>query len=367
MKRKIFAALLAICLFVGIAPPVRADSSGVCFIVNDNALLELGSMPVYSGGTVYVPCRAFTAYGIYSNYYEADTTAMLNNGSKQIFFNLTTGNSYDSTETIYSVSAIFKNGLVYVPVAWVAEYFGLSYSYINGNGNGDIVRIKNTKNSSELLSDSDYLRAASSLMKVRYNEYFGKTEPSPPPTKPAQPSEVPALGDDNRSETAVTLCFTGIPDTKLLDAFDAFGFKACFFVTEQEALNNPDILRRISGSGHSLGINCLSAPNAEGRATTEAIFSAAQLMPTLITSPPAIAEPCRTFAAENGLSYYRPGTTIGPTESYASNINKKIEAQSGYVNICMESKPDTDKILRSVLQFLAKNKFSVLPLRETFI
>lgn len=359
MKRRIIAVLLALLIVAPLSVSVSADNSGLIFTATNDTLLDLGSMAAFSGGILYVPIRVFSAYGVYNNYFEPTTTAMLYNSTKQIFFELNTGNSYDAYNNPYSVSAIFKNGQVYVPVEWVCTYFGLSYSYIKGTGYGDIVRIRNGL---EVLSDSQFLDAANSLMRTRYNEYYGTSTPvTPTPTVDIKPEESP-------DEVSVQLCFIGLPSDKALDSLDVYSsIKACYFVTAEEAIGSPDVIRRISGSGHSIGIYCKSSPEKEISATSDAIFEAAQLRPTLITSPTVISKACTEYASANGYAYYTQKVTFSDKTRSTTEIISKIDNAKSYVSLSFFSGDNMDKNLPSVLQIIAAKQISVLPLLETYV
>lgn len=360
MKRRLLAFVLAVFIIVSISASVSADNSGICFTAVNDKLCELEFMTVYVGGTAYVPGSVFSAYAVYLNYFEANSTAMLYSSSNEIVFELTTGNSYDVNGTHYSVSAIFKYGQVYVPVVWVCNYFGLSCSFINGSGYGDIVRIKN---GGEVLTDPQFLDAAASLMRSRYIEYYGTaTVPvSPVPTAPVQPTEPPS--DD---QSSISLSFIGLPSTKILDSLDNYSVNVCFFVTAKEAEDSPDIIRRIYGSGHSIGVYCTSAPESEYSAAAEAIFTAAQIRPILVTSPESISNKCTEYANENGFDYYKQGTLFPNNVRYASSVTSKIEASKGYVSLSLATGENMDKNLPYILQYIASKHISVLPIRETY-
>jgi len=305
-----------------------------------------------------VPAKVFSVYGVYYNYFDSKSTALLYSGNKQIFFELTTGNSYDSYYTPYSVSAVFKYGQVYVPVAWVCNYFGLGYSYINGTGYGDILRIKN---GGEVLTDSQFLEAATSLMRSRYNEYYGNVDPVSPLPSQTQPS-------DSETDTAsASLSFIGLPSDKMLESMDAYAVKVCFFVTAAEATASPDTIRRIYGSGHSIGIYCSSSPESECTEAADVIFEAAQTRPILLTSPTAISKSCSTYADANGYAYFQPATVLPISTKSAADVKSKLNDIKGYTSFVVSVTDYTEDYLPSVLQFLATKHITVIPLRETLV
>ena len=358
MKRRITALILILVLIAASVQPASADSSGLCFTATNDYLLDLSSKAAFVSGTTYIPAKVFSTYGVYFNYFESTSTAMLYNGNKEIYFDLISGNSYDSSETPQSVSATFQYGQVYVPVAWVCSYFGLNYSYINGNGYGDVVRLKNSK---AVLTDSQFLDAATTQMRTKYDEYFGNVTPvSPTPSSPSP--------TDNETNTkSVSLCFIGLPSDSMLDVLDNYSASVGFFITAEEAESSPDTVRRICGSGHSLGIYCETAPETECEAASDIIFEASQLRPILITSPAALADSCSDYAETNGYAYFEPSIEIPITAKNAISVTSEFESLEGFSAISLFITEDSVKFLPYVLQRASSDNIKLLPLIETYI
>lgn len=357
MKRRIITLFLCLLLLLPMAQAALADSTGVCFTATNDDLQPLSAMTVYISGAAYVPASVFSAFGVYMSYFESKSTAMLSNASKLIFFELTTGNSYDSADQTYSVSAAFKNGQVYVPVAWMCGYFGLSYSLIPGNGNGDIMRIKN---GSQYLTDSVFLEAASTSMRIQYNEYYGKTTPaSPQPSQSVKPSDPGAA--------SLSLSFLGLPEAALLDNLASYGVKACFFLTAEDAAQSPELIRTLIGAGHNVGIYCAYAVESECASAAELIFEAAQTRPTLLYSASAIAQEAEEYAKADGYAYFTPAYTLSESAVSASTILAGLEDISGYTSLLIPANENAKGYLPSILQFTAGRRITVLPLRETLV
>lgn len=363
MKRKLLSLFLVCALITAAVPvSVAADNTGVCFTATNDTLLDLGSAATYSGGSIYVPSRVFSTFGIYYSYFPSKATGMLNNGSKQAFFDLNNDTCCDSYGNYYSAAAIYHNGQVYVPVVWTCYYFGLTCSAINGVGCGDIIRIKN---GGEVLTDSQFLDAATSLMRSRYNEYTGSntTPATPAPsTAPATPS---VATDKEGSPGSVTLCFIGLPSEAVLNQLDTYGYKATFFLTADDADGSPDIVRRAYGSGHNIGVYCHNSPESECNAAAEAIFSAVHMRPTLMTSPTAAAKTCAAYASGHGYAYYTQRNAFAETTSSASTVTAHLEKADVPVTLTLFSGNGTNKLMGSLLQYLSTKKYTVTPLLET--
>lgn len=362
MNKRVLCLILIAALLIVIPIAATADSTGICFTaVGDNNLMELSSMAVFSGGVLYVPATAFSYFGIYTNYFDSDATALLYSGSKQIFFDMNAGNAYDSLDTTYEVSAMLRNGQVYVPVSWVSRYFGVSYTYINGVGNGDIVRIKN---GNEYLTDAQFLDAAGSLMKTRYNEYFGIVSPATP--TPPGVSPAPTDVEDDHSGTYVFLNFIGAPDSKLLDTLSRYGYSASFFVTAEQAEASADLLRQAYGTGHNIGIFCQSSVD-ECETAANAIFAACQVTPSLVTSGSFLALSCMEYGETHGLSYSSSSISANAGTENRSAIVSRLENAFGYVGLSVELSETTLRMIPSLLSELSSESYNVLPLRETYL
>ncbi len=360
MQRKIISLILALLLFASLIETASADNTGICFIATNDKLLDLGSMAMYSGGTAYVPGKVFTTFGVY--YLASDATAMLYDSTHELYFDLSKGSSYDSIGNTFPVSAILKSGQVYVPASWVCRYFSLNYNPITGVGFGDVIRITNGK---EVLSNQQFLDAATTTMHSHFNEYFGINNSVTP-----SPSPSPTYNNNNdvtQKGTAATisLCFIGLPSKSILDSLDSYYYKACFFVTADEARNSPDIIRRICGSGHSIGIYCKTSAQNECDDAVSAIFEAAQERPVLITSPDSISKSCVEYAKANGFAYFNPKIAVTGSVKYAYTVTSKLENAKGYVTVSINIDDSMEKALPSILQYLTSKSFKLLALHET--
>ena len=359
MKQKLLCLFLACALLVCALPvSVAADNTGLCYTAVNDKLLDLNNTAVSSGGGLFVPATAYAAYGIYYSYFSANNTGMLYNGTSQIFFDLNAGNSYDSNGNYYTAAALLHNGQVCVPVGWTCRYFGISYSFIPGVGYGDIVRLKN---GGEVLTDDKFIDAATPSMKIYYNQYFGSpSTPAPTPTPVVTPSP-----EEGGKAGTTTLCFIGMPDTSVLDQLAAHSYRACFFLTAAEAAAAPDLVRRICGAGHGIGVYVSSKPEKEAAAAAAAIYAAAQIRPTLLSSPTNVSKACADYAAEHGYAYYAQRNPVAASVSSASAVTAKLAAASGHITLTLTCGEGTTKLAPGLVSYLANEKYTVLPLLET--
>lgn len=267
-----FCLLAALCLGLMI-PSVLAEDV-VYFTAVNNTLLELSAetMPVTHNSMIYVPCSVFNSRSLntWAYYSREGQTVLVSDGERELYFDMSAGNSHDRDDNIYRYAALYLNETAYVPAYFVADYFGMGYSYLRRD-KWHIVRIT----TGDVLSDEDFLSAASALLETRLNQYLGTQEgqsqppvptSSPVPTVPATvtptPTATPEPGVD-RSDVSVRLCFLGLGEQSaaILEALE--GKPACFFATAAQLYARPDLARRILGSGSALGFLAGEDPEAE--------------------------------------------------------------------------------------------------------
>ena len=359
LKKRIAAAVLAVLLVISVLPPPGGAEATpyVCFLAVNDTLLDLSNMPYTQGGTTYVPYWIFKNFRIYYSFFSGNSTATLYTSERQLYFNMADGKTYDGSDNPYSISAVYRGGVVYVPVGFVCAFFGIRWSPIQGNEYGDIVRIRD---GSEVLSDSQFLSAAASLMQSRYTAYVnassGQTG-SNPPTPSGGNGEHPEI---DKSNTAVSLSFQGMPTPGMLDTLASFHVSACFFVTPQEIRSFPDMLRQLLGGGHSVGVLCGEDPEGDCREASALLFEAAMHKTLLVAAPPGLEEPVSEKAAELSLVYrtydiggYRNEEPI----SSAADITSVLELSEGRVSMRLVSGDETESILPAILQYLQESKF----------
>ena len=262
-RRRVSVCLLAVLILALAAPSVLAEDT-IFFTAVNNTLLELTAetMPTVHNSLIYVPCSVFNtrALNTWAYFSRGSQTVLISDGEKELYFDMSAGTSYDREENTYLYSAILRNDTAYVPAYFVAEFFGMGYSYIRRDS-WHIVRITTGSE----LSDEDFFTAAAPLLETRLNQYLGNqdapvTQPTPTPAPTPEPTPTPLV---DRSGVSVRLCFLGLGEDSagILDALE--GESACFFATAEQVYAHADLVRRILGSGCSLGLLIREDPAEE--------------------------------------------------------------------------------------------------------
>ena len=354
-RRRCFVLLITLIVLASMLP-MNGFADDVCFIAINDTLLELTSTPVFSGSTIYVPSRVFDSFHIYYNFFSSDNTAMVYTGEKQFYFNLSNGNTYDSSNNYYSTQAILRNGEVFLPAKFICGQFGLSYSFITGNGCGDIFRITD---GSAVLTDSLFLSAASILMEKHYNAYMGL-----PPVH--EPGTEPENEETDRHETDVMLSFVGLPSETLLASLGTNSAKVGFFLTPDEISSAPDTVRCLVAEGHTVGVCCGEVPADDYAAASELLFDAAHITPLMIAAADADLVPdCEAFAASAGLALLRADVDVAGGTVSALGITTHIEFSEKQSSVLFRNQETAEKLLPTVLQYLRQNQFNIRAPRET--
>jgi hypothetical protein len=346
-------ALFALALSVG----VGADSSGLCFTAINDRVLETYMMPVFSNGTPYIRADFFKTYLDFSYaYFQSNNTAVLSGGSIYLKFDLTNGVCEDGSGNTVPIDAQLMNGTLYLP-AYAARYYGLGCSYIDGTGYGDLVRITN---GSQYLDDASFKSAAESTIYSRYLEYYGGSPPQVSTAPTPSPSPSPELKGG-----AVRLSFAGLPTAEMLDTLKEYSSLAAFFVTAREAESGADILRRIVGEGHTLGIYCETSPEKDWEAAADAISRAAFYLPTIVTSSAPEDADGLNWAREQGLVFYSPSQVLTEEESNAYDFIALLPTDGQASDFLLPIGEKTTVQLSIVLSYFEANGFIAEPLLET--
>lgn len=354
MKR-IVAILIIITLLFGMTLLPSSAANDVCFIAVNETLLELSTQP-YFFGYAYVPYAVFGNLSVYTTYFPSSNTVSIYKGDKQLYFNLQSGQVYDNDDNYYNISTIQQNGSAYVYVNFVCEFFGLEWSYIKGVGYGDVLRITD---SSSYLSDDEFLTAATMLMKSRYETYINSITPSTPTLPEPSPSVSPDV--EGNEDTEVYLSFEGVPSESILRTLDTTSIKAAFYLTPEEIAAEPDMVRRVLGTGHNVGILCGDEPAADFEAGASLLFDAACVRPTMISSS-GNSDQCRDFAAENGLVFNTfdiDGAARNGTVPSAATITSQLAVRERDTRLRLDTTEATEQKLGFIINYLRIEKYDL--------
>ena len=279
-KKRIAALILSLLLTLSLlcAPPVPAAraAQSIYFTAAGSYILPLSdsTMPFWTGGYLYIPSSTFTgtareALGVSQVLNSAQNRLVLYSGGRSLTFDLSASYATDNDGMAYYPGAVRRSGNVFVPAYVVARYFDLVYSVIEVE-RGSLVWIRQPNYN---LSEKYYADAAKYWMDSVYADYVRAKEQAqqpdePEPSRPVQPpaqttppqSVTPPAAEDPEpsAELAgkrVYLCLEATSATSLLlDTLARRGVQAAFFCDAECLGEEGDLLRRMTASGHSIGL-----------------------------------------------------------------------------------------------------------------
>ncbi len=381
MLKKSVRLLLVLLLTAALLVPPPVSAAELYFTSVNDSLLPLAdeTMPAWISGTLYVPYTVFDSsvtgisLGLYCNYNRSEGTVMFISLSQILTFNLNAGTCIDEmTQNQLSGRAIMRYGRPFVPVGLICTFFGLASSY-TPIAQGYLVRIRN---SSANLTDAKFIDAAGNLINFRLREYTqsmepetpggpgsyvpGGTDPGTPPKGTEPEPEVPPV------TVPTYLAFQ--PDTvqeaeaELAVLADS-GFYGLFFLTPAQMAESPDLVRRIPGTGHFLGIA------AEGAGTEDTTALLAQgsgvLSQTAYQRTSAALVPDAQRAAFAGSGWVCWNTTLDmipdagvSPDAYAVSMLRYLEGRTENTYLLLRGS-GVSAVLPALLEQLAAENFIV--------
>lgn len=279
-RKKILAVFIVVAMLITLLPTATANTTIYFTAINDNMLPLLdGAMPAWIDGQLYVPYTVFdkdgsgTDMGTNASYSQPFAIVTVYSVSNSLVFDLTSGQCKDQkTGTAYPYKAMYRNGTVYLPVAGVCNFFGLTYTYQKIEY-GYLLRLKGAN---VVLSDVRFIDAAGNMLKTMYNEY--QQDMSTPqvmvPEEEFLPEEVPEEEiEEEEEEIPETELILGIDmvdyNVKLPEQLSRAGIFAIFFFSPEQLESQGNLLRSLLGQGHFIGLEVTGETLEEVKAQLE--------------------------------------------------------------------------------------------------
>ena len=385
--RRLLALVCALALALSLSGPVSAAGDIYFTVLNDSVVsLSDSTMPTWSGGVLYVHYSAFDGsntarigFDISFSYNRSSGMATLFNTRQFLTFNMNNNTSYNALTGEYlNGRAILRNGQVFVPVALVCSFFGLSYSVISID-EGYIVRIKDN---SVVLSDPDFVEAATLSISRELRSYnqANQSTATPgvrPPTGGSGETETNDLPIEEEPDTAdsipVYLAFRCDDDqglSDILDILDERNRAAVFFFPAEELERQDDLLYRILGSGHSVG---LLAEGSSLAATRQLLEEGGQVLERVgytRTTLALVPERQRSaLEAEGWVCWDETASAIPEAgtgaSSHANAVIRAIPSRSQRAYITLDAGSESARVLPTLLTRLEARSYAVSVPLET--
>lgn len=379
--RRPLVVLLTLALCVGLFLPIPVSAADLYFTAINERIEYLTSdtMPFWSGGILYVPYTVFdknlnstqTDLGITVSYNSRtkSTVTLYNLRQQMLTFDLVSGNCRDELSgEVFPYRAIMRNGKPYLPLEMVCSFFGLSWSYssLPSIPQGYLVRIMS---SDVVLDDSTFINSAGYLLNRRLQAY---TQTLIPGETTTPSTAVP--GDEISQEEEVTP--TNIPTylavrceseeslLSILNTLESSGRYAVFFLTPQLLEAQGDLVRRMLGTGHSVGILALG----EDADQTKQILQEGRL----ILEQQALTRTTLAYVPQDQITAIErdgwvcwdetmllaPSSAVG-ISTFCNRVIGQLEGRNLVTYLTLAGDENGARVLSSLLLRLADNHFVV--------
>ena len=337
-KQRILTLILAFALVLSLCPVSLAEGDLLFVAVNDSIPLTLTSLPYDSGSGLYVPYTVFNAKpgGVVPAYDEVKQTFVLFTINHRLVFDLAAGTVTDENQNVSNITVAYRNGILYLPLVYCASHFGLRATMLQSLSGYSVLRFAT---GSEVYDDPLFIEKADNLITYRAAEYTsGSSEPAAPGEQQenpgsAVPYEDPQEEEPDKVPVNVFLAFTNAEIMReAMTVLDQYGLRAAFFLTADEISTDPDLVRDLYISGHTLGLTAAEAAPDAGTALSranDALDKAMNLKSVLVLLDEAQAD---------GIEAYRTVLRNG--------VSADTELVSDCVFVCSENPEQTLSALR---------------------
>ena len=380
MKKRIAAVLAVLCLAVILEPTVSRAAVVPAFIAINDTLLAFNddNMPFLNGNEYFVPSKVFEDLGIWSIGSDEEERVLVYRGaSRYLEFSTRPGDTRttDQNGEVLNWPATRRIGRrFYVPLRQTCAYFDLSYEILEISRDiipqqqVFIVRIISSAN----FNGPTFIGLNRNALNAAYNEYYQSHFPLTPPSQGAPPEEEEEEPPPDYSDVRVLLSFCEISSGSaelildLLEYQAAFGYYSCFFVSADDIQNDPGLIRRISGVGHTIGLRLTEGTLEEYAEASALLFEAAKIRTVLVSIDPEAPEGIAETGA-SGLIFWGSSGSSGFYDGMAvADINAMIPTESGErYSLMFSCSEDSAAVLPGVISYLRENEYTTEKITET--
>ena len=263
MKKRLVALLCLLAALVAILVPWSTAAGPYEDIylvgVNDSVILRFISadqMPVQRAGVLYVPYTVLdnTELGLSYAMNRTGGTFTIFNRKQTLIFPLNGSNSTDKAGAEYSGRVITRNGVVFIPIRFVASYFGLTYSYYSITLSDGTVPIARIRTSQSVLGDTQFGNTAAQLVAGPLSQYVASQVQTVTPTPSSNPSPSPSAQPNPSNISFAVACTDGSGFSQLLTTFENARLSALFLFSPDDLLTRDDDVRAAAARGHQIGL-----------------------------------------------------------------------------------------------------------------
>ena len=266
-------ALLAACVLGLFGGAAAARQPQVYFMAVNETILDLNddTMPMMANRRVYVPYTMFDPnttgidLGVYTSYGK-NNLMIYSRASGALIFDLANdtvtssmGDDFSSSSEGMTPRAIIRNSTVFVPVDLVCDYFELDLSLPVVPEYGFMVRVRS---STSVLDNGNFIPAAESALRARYNNYLKSQQQSEEPNQspsPDTPEETDPLPSQSQEPSGAEVylgfrCTDGSGSAEIRETLADYRAFGLFFFRPEELARRDDDIRALAAAGHRIGL-----------------------------------------------------------------------------------------------------------------
>lgn len=338
-KKRLLAAALCALTLLGFAVPASGAGSTVYLMAVNEKVLDttVENMPAIMGGVLYVPYTMLSIrdsginLGVSALYSTTRRTVLVTDNQRGVVFDLQNNTAQDLDGNPVSVRAMVRNSTVFLPIDWLCQYFGTISCTRTRTPYGTLIRVTN---SAAILSDQDFADAAGLQLSDnlrRYLEAGGRGEGMDPVPSGGVDSSEPPSGAELylalRAGTAAADC------AQLLESRNQ---RALFLFDWEAPAGEDDLVRRIVGAGHTVGLaldgDSLDVCLAEAERGREMAAAAARYH-VLVVSAPNLNDEGREALKREGYVVWSATVEGGDYSSGSALVRGLDPQQVNYVEL----------------------------------
>ena len=382
MKKRVAAALVAVCIAAVLIPVAsRAAITPNYFIATNNTLLPFrnDTMPYISSGEILIPDKTLEEFGIYPITSGDSTLVRLYRGvGKYVNFYISTGVTEDQHgNTLYWPAARRVGKDFYVPLRQICDFFDLKYEVVEvprdiiDKEQMWVIRINSTSGTN--VNNPTFLSLNKDALRKAYNNYYAPVTPPSPPTDGTTPTPPPPVELPPRySNVTVYLSFYDISEESvggILDMLDiqaGFGYQACFFVSGDDISENPGLVRKISGSGHTIGIMLAKGTYDEYLKVSALLFEATKLKTVIVSAQEPLLAGAPVGVVGSLRLWDSSESFVDDETQTIEEITEAIPKESGARrNLMFSCSENAASMLPGIISYLLETDYSVERITET--
>lgn len=269
--RRLSVLLLGVVLLSSLIFSANGSSSVYLMSVNDTVKPEMtaDNMPRVVNNVLYIPYTMLSSQvtgvnlGVRAQYSSSRGTLTVTNDVQTVTFDTRRNTAYDAYGNTLEARAVVRNSMVFIPIDWLCKYFSeLNYT-LSRLPYGTLIRLTNAD---VILPDVDFVDAADDLLRDNLQRYQSSiatpspsptttVTPSPTPTTTVTPSPSPTVSQEPEPPPQVSLALRwGEQASRVADLLESQKQRALFLFSTEELLVQDDLVRRLVGSGHQIGL-----------------------------------------------------------------------------------------------------------------